>query len=68
MSDLGPTRQAIAEMAEAVRIGRIQLAGLIMAVCPGPHRFVQHCDHRKPWCRQCRYTETGELVSAEEER
>lgn len=27
--------------------------------CPGPHKPIQHRDHRPPWCRVCGRTTRG---------
>lgn len=66
MTDLQPTHDAIAEMAEAARIARFQLAATIMSACPGIHKPVQHRDRRLPWCEACGYTETGGRVKTPE--
>lgn len=60
MTDLKSTHDAITEMTKTIWVAQIQLAGLILSVCPGPHRPVQHRDHRPAWCRVCGYTTTGE--------
>lgn len=51
-------QDAIGEVWEAVS----RAEQLIASNCPGPHRYVQHRDHKPPWCNQCRYTEAGYKV------
>lgn len=60
------TKPTIEAAAEAVRATRQRLANLLTERCPGPHRFVQHRDHRPPWCRACRYTAGGQPVPPRE--
>jgi len=45
--------------AQLVVDARNRLSGMLTAACPGPHHFVQHRDHRPPWCDACRYTPDG---------
>lgn len=61
-------RQAdrIETAAALVTEARQRLADLLTAACPGPHRFVQHRDHRPPWCKACRYTAIGQPVPTAE--
>lgn len=58
--------EVIAEQRSHAMGARIVLSGLIMAACPGPHKFVQHRDNRPPWCNRCRYTADGEVVPERE--
>lgn len=40
------------------------LANDVADACPGPHRVVQHRDHKPPWCRACRRTAYGLPIPA----
>lgn len=62
MTDLAETHEAIEALARAIYISQIQLAGLILGACPGPHRIVQHRDPWVFWCETCRYTTVGDRV------
>jgi hypothetical protein len=41
---------------------RTQLGTLIAESCPGPHHYIQHRDHKPPWCPACRYTPDGTYI------
>lgn len=51
-------RLAIDEVRDA--LGRAE--ALIASHCPGPHLYVQHRDHRPPWCDECRRTAIGHKI------
>jgi hypothetical protein len=62
-TDLTPMHDAIALLSADIRRSQESLAALLLAVCPGPHRLVQHRDRRPPWCKACRYTSDGRQVA-----
>lgn len=49
----------IAEARRQVQEAGLRLAGLLRALCPGIHRFIQHRDLRPPWCPSCGYGQDG---------
>lgn len=53
---------AITALRKSAEVIRIQLAGAVMAACPGSHQPVQHRDGRPPWCAACGYTRDGERI------
>lgn len=57
-------RAAITAQARHVADAQIGLSALLLASCPGPHRYVQHRDGRPPWCRACGYTAAGDPVES----
>jgi len=54
----------IAMTAREADAARRRLQDLLRRNCPGPHRYVQHRDHKPPWCRVCRYRVDGVPVDA----
>lgn len=35
------------------------LKDMVVEKCPGPHKPIQHRDHRPPWCQTCGRTTRG---------
>lgn len=55
--------EAITELRKNIEIARIQLAGLAMAACPGPHRPTRRLDVMEPpWCSACGCTADGNQI------
>jgi hypothetical protein len=57
----------IAVAAAKARRWRQELGLRLAMHCPGPHGYVQHRDHKPPWCPKCGYTADGDLVGAPRE-
>lgn len=49
----------IADAATDLRKAAAHLTQLLRKYCPGPHKPVQHRDHKPPWCNACRRTSDG---------
>lgn len=44
-----------------------RLKDTVAEKCPGPHKPVQHRDHRPPWCQVCGRTTRGLRIQAAKE-
>lgn len=59
-----PQEELLAELRLEHKLTLDALLTLVEAMCPGPHKPVLHRDHKPPWCKACRRTALGDLVSS----